>query len=125
MFNRTTNYRAGDVIVNGVNAPEAARFLNDIEKESSSRIDKVIFDRIDVADIKMEWAVAHEICNINNCHKIAIYYNDGANRRITLDIVEKDVNIFLERGFVIQEIGKDMARRIAEHLIHKMLGTTR
>jgi hypothetical protein len=121
MFNRTENsYHGGDTIINGVNAPEAASLLHDLEKEGSERIDKVIFGRIDTPDIKIMWAAAHQRSMVKNCHQVMIYYKDGEKRKVVLDLIEVDVERFTQPEEVMKAIAKNMAERITQELILKM-----
>ena len=120
MFN-TSHYRAGDTNIIGVNAPEAARFLRDIQKEAGSSLDSLVFDRLENSDFKMSWAVAVERTDYDGCLNVCIWYKHGhGTNKITLPVIKKDLTSVTDRDNILSAIAKDMSESITRELIRSL-----
>lgn len=124
MFDRISHThvrKEADIIFNGVGAPDAARLLKELESEASSRIDDVVFGRLDTGDIKLSWAVVTQFNVIKNCKQICVYYNDGSKHKRCLETIEADGNPLASEQDVLKFIADDMARKITNELICTMM----
>lgn len=120
----TNHHKDGDTIIHGVGAPEAARLLNDLQKEAYARIDKIIFDRISADGLHMDWAGSLEAIDHGLGYRIFLYYKlNGHPHKIELPTIDGELDYsisFTDKQAFREKVFVDMATNIAAHLIEKL-----